>query len=129
MIGKNWTQTYGENSLFIGTNSINQSVGQNDMIVIGNNNTANSFRSRGGIAIGNQSSIQGASNGYSIAIGYNAQGGLDTTTDQCISIGYNSASTATGAVALGAGVTAATANTATVNLFQIAAYATMNFGR
>ena len=127
MLGKNWNQTYGRDGIFIGTNSNIQSVGQNDMIVIGNNDAINSFQSNGGIAIGNQSGIQGASNGYSIAIGYNAKAGINSTTDQCIALGYNSSVTASGGVALGAGVTAATVNTATVNLLQIAGYATMNF--
>jgi len=128
MIGKNWNQGfYGIDGIFIGTNPVNQSVGQNDMIVIGNNDTINSFSSNGGIAIGNNSSIQGASNGYSIAIGFGATGGVDSTTDRCVAIGYNSESTASGAVALGTGVTAATVDTTTVNLFQIASYATMNY--
>ena len=46
---------------------------------------------------------------------------------ESVAIGSQSTASATGAVALGADVIADTANTTTVNLFQIAGYATMDY--
>tara|TARA_R110001632_G_scaffold33694_1_gene86419 strand:+ start:863 stop:1663 length:801 start_codon:yes stop_codon:yes gene_type:complete len=51
----------------------------------------------------------------------------DATATSAIALGYFAQATATGAVALGTAVTAATDNTTTVNLLQIAGYAGMNY--
>ena len=51
----------------------------------------------------------------------------DATATNAIALGYFAQATAAGAVALGDAVTAATANTATVKLLQIANYATMSY--
>lgn len=122
MIGKNWSQGFGRRGVFIGTNTVSQSVGQDDMIVIGNNTSGFVFESNGGVAIGNQTQIYGSSNGFGIAIGYGAVSGINALTDRNVAIGYNALANATvGAVALGPGVTASKDNTATVNELEVAA--------
>ena len=104
-----------------------------DAIAIG---TAAVVEGNYGIAIGKEAET-GFFN-YSIALGWQAQAQrLDSvaigklagvTADTTgVAIGTDTSVTADNAVALGAGVTAATANTATVKLLQIANYATMNF--
>ena len=117
MLGKNWSQTYGQRGIFIGNNTTTKSVGQNDFIVIGHNTVEDG---NGGIVIGNNAGITGASNSYAIAIGFNAQAGSDNLTDQNIAIGYNAVADATvGAVAIGPNVTAAIAETVSIKALEV----------
>ena len=75
------------------------------------------------IAIGNNVNVQG---GDSIGLGSNVNV-TGTGTNNKVAIGNGAVASANGSVALGYQVTASTDNTATVNLLQIAAYATMNY--
>ena len=101
-------------------------------IAIGSGNRANDNI---GVAIGNYT----RAGNNSVAIGDNANtsygaksravsiGRTANAEEDGVAIGNQATASAIAAVALGNGVTAATANTATVNLFQIAGYATMNY--
>ena len=116
MMGKNWNQTFGDNSVFIGTPASTLPVGQNDIICIGAVANADS---KGGIAIGTNAEVEGKSNGFSIAVGYGARAGTDANTDNCISIGYLSLASISGATALGANVTAAIADTVSIKALEV----------
>ena len=86
-------------------------------VAVGNYSNANH---EGAICIGGYASN---SNGnYSIQIGRE----VNATTNG-IAIGLQASSTATGAVALGAGMTAAWANATTVNQLQLANYSNLNY--
>ena len=130
----------------IGRNSNNSSLGEQLTIGFGAQNTSNS----GGISIGRNAHAKNSntvaigrdsvSDGFgATAVGYRADCrsgsgisaafGYDATVtgSEGTAIGATSQATASQAIALGYGVVAATANTATVNLFQIAGYASMNY--
>jgi hypothetical protein len=125
IIGRDWNHVYGRDCVVIGNGEDHIfSVGQNDLVMIGRVARANSI---GGVAIGHGTEVHGATGGYAIAIGYGAKAGVSSDTDECISIGLAATSTETGAVALGANVTAATANTVTVKKLQMLDYATINY--
>ena len=113
----------------------NGAIARKRTIAIGSNAKANGYSDANAIAIGNDSR---ASNGAGVVIGYNALatgqagiaiGGQTTLASgtSSIAIGRIATASASGAVALGNNITASTANTATVNLLQIAGYAGMNY--
>ena len=76
------------------------------------------------LAVGKQAVANSPS---SISMGEEATVNNGSTSTYGIAIGRFAESTAFGAVALGAGITAATDNTVTVKLLEIAGYASMNF--
>jgi hypothetical protein len=125
IIGRDWNHTYGKDNVVIGNGQDKvTSVGQDNMILIGRVKKGDS---NGGVAIGYGTEIYGSSGGRGIAIGYEAKAGVGTSADLCIAIGKGTEAKAVGSVALGADVTAETVNTTTVNLFQIAGYASMDY--
>jgi len=115
-------------SLAIGYNSRATAI---QAISMGKNSLASG---RSSIAIGENTDATGAT---AIAIGDDAQATdlytlavgnfARATQDNSVALGKNAVAGANGAVALGVSVIAQTANTTTVNLFQIAGYATMNY--
>jgi len=134
------------NAIAIGENALVDSTFAREAIAIGYN--ANSSQAEA-IAFGSNSdataayniSIGGSSRAagtQTLAIGFSSEvtSGLrgaaignnsTVSANSGVALGYNTTASAAGAVAIGDSVTASTENTATVNLFQIAAYATMNF--
>jgi trimeric autotransporter adhesin len=105
----------GYRSIAIGSgNQANGSIG----VAIGNYTRAGS----NSVAIGDNANTSYGAKLRAVSIGRSANAEEDG-----VAIGNQATASATAAVALGNGVTAATANTATVNLFQIAGYATMNY--
>ena len=105
-----------QNSIAIGKNTNAQS---DKAVVIGYDAVA---RSNFSVVLGNSAFANNYKDGQ-IVIGQNATGdGINAVT-----IGQGATTSATGAVALGVGVSGDTVNTTTVNLLQIAAYASMNY--
>lgn len=96
----NGAQTQNAQTVSVG---VNCNAGSAETIAIGSAAAATGLRA---ISIGSQS---------------------DATATGAVALGYFAQATASGATALGDGVTAATANTATVKLLQIANYATMDY--
>ena len=136
------TTSGGTESIVIGSNTSTIeyraiSIGQGNQV--GTNSTTIGQYSRTGsssIAMGdNANNAYGAkNNAVSLGAGANAETnstavGRDTRAlgSNSVAIGKDSQSTAYGAIALGDGVIAATPDTLTVKLLQIANYLTMNF--
>ena len=113
-IGLNTTSSQAE-TIAIGSNS---DASASYCVALGGDAKANATQS---LALGAFANVAGgATRGISI-------GNADVSVVNGVAIGFDANATAVGAVALGTGVAAATVNTTTVNLFQIAAYATMNY--
>jgi len=124
-MGQDWNHTYGADCVVIGNGQDHvTSVGQDDMIGIGR---VKKLDANGGVAIGHGSEVHGASNGRSVAIGYEAKAGTSSVHDRGVAIGNGAQTTVTDAVALGANVTATVEACATVNMLQIANYANLNY--
>lgn len=136
------TSSGGTESIVIGSNTSTVayrgiSIGQGNQV--GTNSSTIGQYSRTGsasIAMGdNANNAYGAkNNAVSLGAGTNAETnstaiGKDSRAlgSNSVSIGINSQSTAYGAIALGDGVIAGTADTLTIKLLQIGNYATMNF--
>jgi len=124
IIGRDHNHTYGRDCVVIGNGQDSPfSIGQDNVISIGRTGRNDADA---GICIGKGTATTGATASGAIAIGQNAKGGLGAA-DSAVAIGQNAQAQATRSVALGANITAATVDTVTLQLLQIAGYATMNF--
>jgi hypothetical protein len=121
--------TFAQDGIAIGNNAESK---QASAVSIGEDSIADANGVSVGVGAKSSSSV-----GQHVAIGGSASAGWgavsiatnsDANSKYSVALGYNSqANTAEGSVALGANVTAETAYTVTVNLLQIAGYATMNY--
>ena len=127
-IGENakCTSTLGPDTIAIGTNAEAKDA---SAIAIGENSEAGANAMA--IGYGANGASQGIAFGLSANVtalrGISIGGSSDAIATNAIALGYTAQATAVGSVALGANVTAATVDTATVNLLQIAGYASMNY--